>query len=97
MCGIVGIKSEKENVCLSIYNALTVLQHRGQDAAGMAVSDSNGFKKVMLSQSYMPAQENHILINPLNNGVWFKISSSTKVIKTPEYTFYSNELRRFIN
>lgn len=61
------------------------------------VSDSRGFKKVMLSQSYMPAQENHILINPLNNGVWFKISSSTKVIKTPEYTFYSNELRRFIN
>ena len=46
MCGIVGIKSDKENVCLSIYNALTVLQHRGQDAAGMAVSDSNGFLKM---------------------------------------------------
>ena len=43
MCGIVGIKSKKENVCLSIYNALTVLQHRGQDAAGMAVSDKDGF------------------------------------------------------
>ena len=46
MCGIVGIKSKKENVCLSIYNALTVIQHRGQDAAGMAVSDSNGFLKM---------------------------------------------------
>ena len=46
MCGIVGIKSKKENVCLSIYNALTVLQHRGQDAAGMAVSDSDGFLKM---------------------------------------------------
>ena len=43
MCGIVGIKSKKQNVCLSIYNALTVLQHRGQDAAGMAVSDKDGF------------------------------------------------------
>jgi len=43
MCGIVGIRSKKENVCLSIYNALTVLQHRGQDAAGMAVSDKDGF------------------------------------------------------
>tara|TARA_Y100000994_G_scaffold190635_1_gene159693 strand:+ start:1677 stop:3143 length:1467 start_codon:yes stop_codon:yes gene_type:complete len=43
MCGIVGIRSKKENVCLSIYNALTVLQHRGQDAAGMAVSDKGGF------------------------------------------------------
>ena len=49
MCGIVGIKSQKENVCLSIYNALTVLQHRGQDAAGMAVSDKNGFLKMLES------------------------------------------------
>tara|TARA_X000001036_G_scaffold53673_1_gene43172 strand:+ start:997 stop:2463 length:1467 start_codon:yes stop_codon:yes gene_type:complete len=46
MCGIVGIKSRKENVCLSIYNALTVLQHRGQDAAGMAVADADGFLKM---------------------------------------------------
>ena len=46
MCGIVGIKSKKENVCLSIYNALTVLQHRGQDAAGMAVADVDGFLKM---------------------------------------------------
>ena len=43
MCGIVGIKSRKENVCLSIYNALTVLQHRGQDAAGMAVVNKDNF------------------------------------------------------
>jgi len=43
MCGIIGVRSKKENVCLSIYNALTVLQHRGQDAAGMAVSDKDGF------------------------------------------------------
>ncbi len=46
MCGIVGIKSEKENVCLSIYNALTVLQHRGQDAAGMAVVDKGNFLNI---------------------------------------------------
>lgn len=46
MCGIVGVRSKKENVCLSIYNALTVLQHRGQDAAGMAVSDKDGFLNI---------------------------------------------------
>ena len=41
MCSIVGVTSDKENVCLTIYNALTVLQHRGQDAAGMATVDNN--------------------------------------------------------
>ncbi len=35
MCGIVGIVGQRRNVNQDIYNALTVLQHRGQDAAGM--------------------------------------------------------------
>ena len=35
MCGIIGIISE-EDVSSSIYESLTVIQHRGQDAAGMA-------------------------------------------------------------
>ncbi|MEE8118501.1 MAG: amidophosphoribosyltransferase [Gammaproteobacteria bacterium] len=35
MCGIVGIVG-KSSVNQSIYDALTVLQHRGQDAAGIA-------------------------------------------------------------
>ena len=46
MCAITGIFTEKPNVCLSIYNALTVLQHRGQDAAGMATCDNNGVLKM---------------------------------------------------
>jgi amidophosphoribosyltransferase len=39
MCGIVGIVA-KHNVNQEIYDALTVLQHRGQDAAGMVTSDN---------------------------------------------------------
>ena len=34
MCGIVGVVGLK-NVNQEIYDALTVLQHRGQDAAGI--------------------------------------------------------------
>ncbi|HSX50813.1 MAG TPA: amidophosphoribosyltransferase, partial [Cellvibrio sp.] len=34
MCGIVGIVS-KRDVNVQLYDALTILQHRGQDAAGM--------------------------------------------------------------
>lgn len=38
MCGLVGVVSKKDvGVCL--YDALTVLQHRGQDAAGIMTSD----------------------------------------------------------
>ncbi|MBD23681.1 MAG: amidophosphoribosyltransferase [Candidatus Marinimicrobia bacterium] len=42
MCAILGVFSNNENACLTIYNALTNLQHRGQDASGMAVSDKDG-------------------------------------------------------
>jgi len=40
MCGIVGIVSHSA-VNQSIYDALTVLQHRGQDAAGIMTCDEN--------------------------------------------------------
>ena len=40
MCGVVGIAGNSD-VNLELYDALTMLQHRGQDAAGM-VTDSFG-------------------------------------------------------
>ncbi len=40
MCGIVGIVGHS-NVNQSIYDALTVLQHRGQDAAGIVTCDGD--------------------------------------------------------
>ena len=42
MCGIVGIVSH-QNVNQEIYDALTVLQHRGQDAAGIVTCDKGRF------------------------------------------------------
>jgi amidophosphoribosyltransferase len=42
MCGIVGIVS-KTDVSHDIYSALLVLQHRGQDAAGIATSHDGKF------------------------------------------------------
>ncbi|NOX70809.1 MAG: amidophosphoribosyltransferase [Gammaproteobacteria bacterium] len=41
MCGVVGIVAHQP-VNQAIYDALTVLQHRGQDAAGIVTSDNQG-------------------------------------------------------
>tara|TARA_B100001250_G_scaffold229478_1_gene196990 strand:+ start:753 stop:2231 length:1479 start_codon:yes stop_codon:yes gene_type:complete len=42
MCGVVGVVSKSE-VSPMIYDALTILQHRGQDAAGIATCDQDKF------------------------------------------------------
>ncbi|OUR67700.1 amidophosphoribosyltransferase [Bermanella sp. 47_1433_sub80_T6] len=42
MCGIVGLVA-KSNVNQGLYDALTVLQHRGQDAAGMVTCNEGRF------------------------------------------------------
>ncbi|WP_299788401.1 amidophosphoribosyltransferase [uncultured Shewanella sp.] len=43
MCGIVGIVG-RTSVNQPIYDALTVLQHRGQDAAGIVTVDGSAFR-----------------------------------------------------
>jgi amidophosphoribosyltransferase len=60
MCGIIGIAGSRP-VAASLYDALTVLQHRGQDAAGIATVDgrririqkANGLVKDVFDQSRM--------------------------------------------
>ena len=41
MCGIVALFNPNENVATSIYDGLIQLQHRGQDAAGIATLNDN--------------------------------------------------------
>ena len=44
MCGIIGILSTtKKDVGLYIYDALTIIQHRGQDAAGISTASKGRF------------------------------------------------------
>ena len=47
MCGIVGIVA-REDVKHGLYDALAVLQHRGQDAAGMMTCSKD---RVLLRKS----------------------------------------------
>ena len=41
MCGIIALFNPDENVATSIYDGLIQLQHRGQDAAGIATLNDN--------------------------------------------------------
>jgi hypothetical protein len=59
-----------------------------------AAENKTGKKIFMLAQSYMPAQDIHILVNPLNKKLspWYEVDEELKII-TPEYLFYTNELK----
>ena len=52
MCGIVGISAET-NVAAEIYDSLLMLQHRGQDAAGISVCNSNDQLNSRKSMGYV--------------------------------------------
>lgn len=58
--------------------------------------NKNGKTAFLLAQSYMPAQEIQILINPMNNNLspWYMLDENEKVI-TPEWTFTTDQLARF--
>ncbi len=55
-----------------------------------------GEKLYMIAQSYMPAQDIHVLKNPAKEDLspWYYVNSD-HVIQTPEYTFTKDELKRW--
>lgn len=57
--------------------------------------DASGKKIVLLAQSYMPAQEIQILINPNDSELspWYYLEEGD--IHTPEWEFVSGHLKRF--
>lgn len=64
----------------------------------MAENRATGEKLFILAQSYMPAQDIHILKNPQSESLspWYPISFGDELI-TPEWTFYQDQLVRFQN
>jgi hypothetical protein len=65
----------------------------------MAENQATGEKLLMLAQSYMPAQDIHILKNPQNKGwsPWYSLNFGKigEKLKTPEWEFTANQLVRF--
>jgi len=54
--------------------------------------NKEGKKIFMLAQSYMPAQDIHVLVNPQDENLspWYQIEEE---IVSPEYVFRKGELR----
>jgi hypothetical protein len=62
----------------------------------LAVNKATGKKVFLLAQSYMPAQDIHVLKNSADAGTspWYPADFG-EVLQTPEWTFQKNELMRF--
>jgi hypothetical protein len=58
--------------------------------------NARGRRLFLLAQGYMPAQDMHVLKNPLSPGLspWYEIPSGDRLV-TPEWTFRVGDLRRF--
>ncbi|MNY79577.1 hypothetical protein D3C86_2202640 [compost metagenome] len=53
-----------------------------------------GEKRFLLAQSYMPAQNIHILKNPNSSNPWYSNKIITE-LKTPEWVFKKGDLYRW--
>jgi len=95
---------EKELISVDNYNDIRVgdvLIQGGSPGHAVIVFDvvvdkNTGNKAYLLGQSYMPAQEIHILKNleGINNSPWYLIQEDD-LIRTPEWTFSKKNLKRF--
>ncbi len=61
----------------------------------MAVN-AEGKKIYLLAQSYMPAQDIHVLVNPADADLspWYEVNDDEQII-TPEYVFNRGELKKW--
>ena len=64
--------------------------------ADVARNPATGDKRFLLMQSYMPAQEIHVLKNPANadGSPWYRTDFGAELV-TPEWTFARSSLRRW--
>lgn len=64
----------------------------------MAINKQTGKKIYLLAEGYMPAQDIHILLNPLSTalGPWYEVNNNKdKEVVTATWIFSSNQLRHW--
>ena len=98
MCGTASLSKQLKTVSMDELVTGDVFVRGGFPGHAVIVVDiaenKAGKKIYMLAQSYMPAQEIHILNNPSDSQLspWYELNSDEE-IRTPEYTFNKNELK----
>lgn len=65
MCGIIGIFKHEGSVNVELYEGLLMLQHRGQDSAGMVTTDGEKFKEFKENGLVKDVFANHSLMNSM--------------------------------
>ena len=99
MCGTASLsKQMKKSAYPDIQpgNVLIRGGFPGHAVIVLAVAVNNsGAKKYLLAQSYMPAQDIHVLLNPLSkvDSPWYDFNDEP--VETPEYTFTAKEWMRW--
>ena len=98
-CGTLSLECElKRSVSIGSISPGDVLIKGGSPGHAMIVVDvavnRQGRRIFMLAQSYMPAQDIHIVRNPTNGSIspWYE-ADATANIETPEWDFTVGQLR----
>ncbi len=100
--GTASLSKEMEVVPIDDLNIGDVFIQGGFPGHAVIVVDmaenNSGKKCFLLAQSFMPAQEMHILNNFNDEGLnpWYSIDF-VETLFTPEWTFSKNDLKRFVN
>ena len=102
MCGTASL--EKQLHLVGKFGAIQpgdVLIKGGSPGHAVMVMDmarnDNGKTIYLLAQSYMPAQNIHVLKNPMDGDLspWYEVKPDNSFIYTPEWLFTTSQLRRW--
>jgi hypothetical protein len=102
MCGTASL--EKQLYPVGKFGAIQpgdVLIKGGSPGHAVMVMDmaknDNGKTIYLLAQSYMPAQNIHVLKDPIDGNLspWYEVKPDNSFIYTPEWLFTTSQLRRW--
>jgi hypothetical protein len=98
--GTISLSQEMKSIDLTQIRVGDVFVFGGSPGHAVLVIDvaqnEAGQKMFMLAQSYMPAQDMHILTNPFHpgEGPWYSADFEEEMY-TPEWRFTKSDLKRF--